>query len=263
METSRPLLRRLLREGRVLNELLAFGRAGRAAFTTGQAEQPQTILLIPGFLAGDLSLYPLAHRLRDEGHSVRFAGITANIACSRRQIARLERVLHETADEAGQPVVIIGHSLGGIYARALAHRMPDVVAQTFLLGSPVRESLKHTNPFVRMLFIATRQPHVDGTTCASQISTLCGIHVTEPPKVPSTLIYSKSDGVVSWAACLEFGPQVEAIEVRSTHCGIPYNLETLRIISERVRRIGRTSDAQANSHGNQNSNSSTSRAQGH
>jgi len=245
METSRPLLRSLLREGRVLNELLAFTRSGGALPATNQADRPQTILLIPGFLAGDVSLYPLARRLRAEAHKVRFAGITSNIACSRRQMARLEGVLQETAREAGAPVVVIGHSLGGIYARALARRLPELVAHTFLLGSPIRAPLQNSNPFVKMLFIATRRPHADGTTCVSELSSLCGIHFSDPPKVSSTLIYSKSDGVVAWPACIEFAPHVEAVEVRSTHCGIPYNFDTLRIISERVRRIGRTSAVQA------------------
>ena len=243
MQTSRPVLRSLLREGRVLNELLAFTRGAGASSATSPAERPQTILLIPGFLAGDMSLYPLARQLRAEAHKVRFAGIAANVACSRKQMARLESVLHETAREAAAPVVVIGHSLGGIYARALARRLPELVAHTFLLGSPIRASLENSNPFVKMLFIATRRSHGDGTTCLGELSSLCGIHLPDPPRVPSTLIYSKSDGVVAWPACLEFAPHVEAIEVRSTHCGIPYNFDTLRIISERVRRIGRTSGA--------------------
>ncbi len=247
MEISRPALRSLLREGRVLNELLAFTRDRRALPARSQAPQPQTILLIPGFLAGDFSLYPLANRLRSEAHKVRFAGITANIACSRKQIARLDGVLQKTAREAGARVVVIGHSLGGIYARALAHRFPDLVAHIFLLGSPIRAPLQNSNPIVKLLFIATRRPHADGTTCVSELSSLCGIHLPDPPKVPSTLIYSKSDGVVQWPACLEFAPHVEAVEVRSTHCGIPYNFDTLRIISERVRRIGQTSAKHADS----------------
>jgi hypothetical protein len=42
---------------------------------------------------------------------------------------------------------------------------------------------------------------------------------TDPPRVPETLIYSNGDGVVQWQNCIESGPQVEAIEVRSSHCG--------------------------------------------
>src|SRR5271155_4427466 len=166
METSRAALKSLLREGRVLNEWLAFTRG--ALLETTPAERPQTILLIPGFLAGDLSLYPLANRLQREGHKVRFAGITANIACSRKQMARLESVLQQTARDAGEPVIVIGHSLGGIYARALAHRLPELIAHTFLLGSPIRGPLNTTNPFVKMLFIATRRRHDDGTTCVDE-----------------------------------------------------------------------------------------------
>ena len=98
-----------------------------------------------------------------------------------------------------------------------------------------------------MLFIATRRSHGDGTTCVGELSSLCGIHLPDPPNVPSTLIYSKSDGVVSWPACIEFAPHVEAIEVRSTHCGIPYNFDTLKIISDRIRQIGRTKAVLADS----------------
>lgn len=263
METSRSFLKNLLREGRVLNELLAFTRGGRTLPAVSPAERPQTILLIPGFMAGDVSLYPLARRLQAETHKVRFAGIRANIACSRQQMARLEEVLHETASEAGAPVVVIGHSLGGIYARALARRLPELIAHTFLLGSPIRASLQNSNPLVRMLFVATRRSHGDGTTCVGQLSSLCGIHLPDPPRVPSTLIYSKSDGVVAWPACIEFAPHVEAIEVRSTHCGIPYNFDTLRIISERVRRIGQTSAEHADSVVNPSSSLAAQPVHGH
>jgi triacylglycerol lipase len=238
MNRSQPALRSLLHEGRVLNELLAFTRAGTSFLTATPAENPQTILMIPGFLAGDFSLYPLATRLQAEGHRVRFAGITSNVACSRNQMVRLESVLRKTAHEAGAPVVVVGHSLGGIYARALAQRLPDQVAHTFLMGSPIRGQLNHTNPLVKMIFMATRRRHHDGTTCIDELASLCGVHLPDPPRVPSTLIYSKTDGVVQWPACIEFAPQVEAIEVKSTHCGIPYNFDTLRIISDRIRVIG-------------------------
>jgi len=198
------------------------------------------VLLIPGFLAGDLSLYPLADRLHSEGHNVFFAGIWSNITCSRRQIERLGSVLQETAREANDKVIVVGHSLGGIYARALARRFSELVAHTFILGSPIKAPLENSNPFVKMLFIATRRRHSDGTTCLSQLSTLCGVHLPDPPKVPATLIYSKRDNVVHWPACIESAPHIETVEVHSTHCGIPYNFDTLKIISDRIRRVGRT-----------------------
>ena len=246
MEGMRPSLglRSLMREGRVLNELLAF-RRGRTV--PARTAQPRAVLLIPGFLAGDLSLYPLADRLRSEGHNVFFAGIWSNITCSRRQIERLGSVLQETAREANDKVIVIGHSLGGIYARALARRFSELVAHTFILGSPIKAPLANSNPFVKMLFIATRRRHSDGTTCLGQLSTLCGVHLPEPPAVPSTLIYSKRDNVVHWPACIESAPHIEAVEVHSTHCGIPYNLDTLKIISDRIRRVGRTMADEAGS----------------
>lgn len=246
MEGMRPSLglRSLMREGRVLNELLAFRRG---KISPARTNQPRAVLLIPGFLAGDLSLYPLADRLRSEGHSAFFAGIWSNITCSRNQIARLGSVLRETARHADDKVVIIGHSLGGIYARALARSFPELVAHTFILGSPIKAPLANSNPLVKILFIATRRRHSDGTTCLGQLSTLCGVHHPDPPSVPSTLIYSKRDNVVHWPACIESAPHIEAVEVQSTHCGIPYNLDTLKIISDRIRRIGRTMADEAGS----------------
>ena len=57
-----------------------------------------------------------------------------------------------------------------------------------------------------------------------------------PPRVPETIIYSKTDGVVQWQNCVESGAHVEAIAVASSHCGIPFHSETLAIILDRLAR---------------------------
>jgi len=71
--------------------------------------------------------------------------------------------------------------------------------------------------------------------CPGYLPDVCGINqVGAPPGIRETLIYSKSDGVVDWESCIEVGPTIKALEVKSTHMGIPYSLDTLKIIRERI-----------------------------
>ncbi len=57
-----------------------------------------------------------------------------------------------------------------------------------------------------------------------------------PPRVPETIIFSKTDGIVQWQNCVESGAHVEAIAVASSHCGIPFHSATLAIILDRLAR---------------------------
>ena len=89
-----------------------------------------------------------------------------------------------------------------------------------------------------MLALLTKHIRETGHGCDGELATICGVHAAEAPHIPETLIYSKSDGVVDWASCIEDGPNVKAFEVDSTHCGLPYNLDTLRIVRARIEETG-------------------------
>lgn len=232
----------LLQELRALGEFVHFAhRTWTQPIGKADQEDARSVLLIPGFLAGDPVLYPFSHWLRACGHRVFFPGILTNMDCPRHAIDRLSRILSDFSDQAQDKLVVIGHSLGGIYARELARRFPDRVEQVILLGAPIKEPLKHSNPYVRAIASLTRRVHESTRGCEGELATVCGVNLAEPPPgVPETLIYSKSDGVVDWMSCIESGPDVEAIEVQSTHCGLPYNLEAMRIIRERLERRGRS-----------------------
>ena len=237
----------LLREFRIVREVAAFAHNAWAWPVARPAENKRSILLIPGFLAGDATLYPFADWLRARGHQVYFSGILANANCPVRALERLGRILRDRAARSGGKMVVIGHSLGGIYARELARRFPELIDQVILLGSPVQDPHKHANPFIKMLALFTLRINETGCHCPpDRLSTVCGVHGGEPPPgVRETLIYSKSDGVVDWESCIEAGDDVEAFEVHSTHCGIPYNMDTLRIIRERIEHGAEADDAAA------------------
>ncbi|HLW71681.1 MAG TPA: alpha/beta hydrolase [Candidatus Binataceae bacterium] len=225
----------LIQELKVFGEFAKF--AGNAwTWPLGRrSKHPRVILLIPGFLAGDATLYPFANWLRSQGHRVFFSGILANIDCPRRAMDRLGRILQGLYDRHDEKLVVIGHSLGGVYARELARRAPDQVEQTILLASPVGKVGERTNPFVHMLATFTMKSQEFMRGCSGDLRDVCGVHSpTPPPNVPEAIIFSKADGVVDWSSCLESGPNVEAFEVNATHCGLPYNLDTLRIVHDLI-----------------------------
>jgi triacylglycerol lipase len=225
----------LIQEFRAVGEFARFARRAWTWPFTARAEHPRSILLIPGFMAGDSTLYPFADWLRSRGHQVYFSGILANANCPRRAVDRLVGIAEDLARHGREKLVVIGHSLGGIYARELARRLPQHIEQVILLGSPIRGPLANSNPFVRMLAVFVRNIHESRSGCRGELANVCGVHSFEPPPgVPETLIYTKRDGVVDWMSCVESGPDVAAFEVHSTHCGLPYNLETLRIVRERI-----------------------------
>jgi hypothetical protein len=228
----------LLQEFRAVGEFARFfGQAWTWQFND-RAAKARSVLLIPGFMVGDATLYPFANWLRSRGHQVFFSGILANTDCPRRVMERLTHIVHERHAQAGEKLVVIGHSLGGIYARELGRRQPQCVEQVVLLGSPIKDPHKHANPYIKMLALVTRRLRETGHGCTGELSTICGVHGIEPPQIAETLIYSKSDGVVDWTSCLEEGPNVTAFEVDSTHVGLPYNLDTLRIVRARLEEGG-------------------------
>ncbi|MGH7836837.1 MAG: hypothetical protein ACREQC_03310, partial [Candidatus Binataceae bacterium] len=71
--------------------------------------------------------------------------------------------------------------------------------------------------------------------CSGELRNICGVQsLTPPPNVPEAIIFSKADGVVEWTSCVESGPNVHAFEVDATHCGLPYHLDTLRIVHDLI-----------------------------
>lgn len=224
-----PPLPPLWRETRFALELAALRRS---PIFRGQGVTPgdgRPVLLIPGFLAGDGSLGTLTHWLRTTGYHTRRAGIRANVACSEAACARLEARLEGFAEHAGQPVTIIGQSRGGTFARALAVRRPDLVAGIVTLGSPTVSQLRiHPLVLAHVGLVSVlgtaRVPGLfswrclHGDCCERFRAAIGGPF---PREIPYVGLYSRSDGVVDWRACLD--PAAELVEVRASHCGMGVN----------------------------------------
>jgi pimeloyl-ACP methyl ester carboxylesterase len=157
------------------------------------------VLVLPGFLAGDDSTRILRSYLKSLGYAVHPWLQGRNLAHPTLREGLVDRMsdLHQRYD---RKLSLVGWSLGGVYARALARRMPQHVRQVITLGSPFGAS--------------------------------------HPPPVPSTAIFSKSDGITPWEACREpVGPRLENIEVMGSHCGLGWNALVLWAIADRLSQL--------------------------
>jgi pimeloyl-ACP methyl ester carboxylesterase len=202
------------------------------------------VLLIPGFLAGDASLGTMSNWLRRAGYCTHRTGIRANLDCSEEACRRLEARLEHMAERHGERVVVVGQSRGGIFARALAAKRPELVSGIVTLGSPVL-SMLNVHPLVLAhvgLVSALGTAHVPGMFRWSCLRGECCEHFRAalqspvPEDVGYVSVYSRSDGIVSWRACLD--PEAdEHVEVNASHCGMGLNAQAFLAVAGALDRF--------------------------
>jgi triacylglycerol lipase len=197
----------------------------------------QPVLLIPGFMAGDDSLALMTRWLRRTGHHTSKAGMRLNVGCSGKGVVAIERRLEELVQRQGQRAAIVGQSRGGSYAKVLAQLRPDLVSGIVTLGSPTCEPLNvhlavRTSIRAVAMLGALRVPGLftsscrEGDCCAS----FWELHDKPlPPGVGFVSVYSKSDGIVDWRACLD--PAAKQVEIRSSHIGMAVHPDGYRAIA--------------------------------
>lgn len=180
------------------------------------------VFLIAGFLAGDTSMQTLRDWLGRVGYAPELPGLYLNIRYSEIALKQLTVRLVDFYAWKGRKVVLIGHSRGGLLAKVLAHRHPEMVEQVITLGSPLGDPYD-VNP---VTMAAVRLAHVFNLLRYQRSSSLEGRFLRDlaaPCRVPTTSIYSRSDGIVHWEACLR--ADVRAVEVNSSHVGLGVNPE--------------------------------------
>lgn len=195
------------------------------------------VLLIPGFLAGDSSLTVMARWLKRLGYRPRRAGIVFNARCSDLAVDRLATGLERISEQAGGKVAVVGHSRGGLFARALAARSPERVSRVVALGSPLVDPLDVSRATLRAVEgvrrqIARRDPERAARGCFTASCTCPFAADAErpwPDGVRLTSVYSRGDGVVRWRACL--APYAQCVEVRGSHVGLAMNRHAYRAIA--------------------------------
>jgi triacylglycerol lipase len=201
------------------------------------------VLLIPGFLSVDDSLSALARTLACAGLRPAFAGIGRNVDCSEATLARLERRLEAIVRERGAPVALVGHSRGGLFARVLAVRRPELVATIVTLGSPHRDQLAvHPALWLGVRALATLgtlgvtgevRYRCDAGGCCDAFNRDLAAPV--PPGIDFVSIYSRRDGVVDWQACLD--PTARQVEVEVPHLALTTAPTAVAAVSAALRPV--------------------------
>ena len=188
------------------------------------------VMVLPGFMASDSSTLTLRNYLTTLGYEVYPWALGRNLG-RRGDIEHkmVERVNHIAATH-GQKVSLVGWSLGGIFARQIASDIPDAVRQVITLGSPFGSPGRGgTNREISELFEMMSGENFD----EEPVEELEEIWAAPP--VPTTAIYSKTDGVAAWQVCIEEESDLtENIEVYGSHTGLGFNPIVLYAIADRL-----------------------------
>jgi hypothetical protein len=221
-ELGRPQISRLIGELDVLAE-----PARRLVRRTDipPARNPQLVMILPGFGTHPIRMRYLARQLEQAGHSTKRWGLGFNWGPDPTRFAFLEQRLVELSERHGQQVVLLGWSLGGLYARELAKRQPDKVAKVISMGSPFSGSPRANNAWRVYQFITGHS--VDAPPIEADLP--------GKPPVETIALWSSHDGVIAprCAAGLP-GERDRAIKVRCTHIGYTYSPEVVRVLLQEL-----------------------------
>jgi pimeloyl-ACP methyl ester carboxylesterase len=220
-----PISLFVLEQGRAALELTRFGPR-RQVLATAPRGDGHPVLVLPGLLAGDLSTRPLRGFLRALSYDAQGWGLGVNVGPNDALRKRLEDLLLNARCASGQRVSLVGWSLGGIYARELARAHPNAVRSVITLGTPFRDiSATHATRLVSIR--PGGRPLHDAHELRAQLRL--------PVPVPTTSIFSKTDGIVHWQSCLETdGPERENVEVACSHTGMGFHAEVLAVVADRL-----------------------------
>jgi pimeloyl-ACP methyl ester carboxylesterase len=214
-----PSLLLLMLEGRAFGEYasLLLSRPFMGSLPRGDGHP---VLVIPGFGGSDAGTRPLRKVLRRLGYDVHGWGQGRNLGMRTQIRERLRLRLHEVNESHQRKVSLIGWSLGGVFVREIARHAPERVRRVITLGSPINGHPQSNNVDALYRWFNGKTQKVDWEGFQRR---------REPPSVPCTAIYSKTDGVVAWRCCLEEeAPNTENVEVQASHLSFPPLARSLR-----------------------------------
>jgi pimeloyl-ACP methyl ester carboxylesterase len=210
---------------RALGDFMNF-RARRRLASQAPRGDGHPVLVLPGFLAPEFSTAPLRNFLRDLCYDARNSHLGVNLGPNEKVNATIESRLVHLAERHGRKVSLVGWSLGGIYAREVARAHPEMVRMVISMGTPFADiSATHAARFIPL------RPEGKGVHESQELRAA----LRRPLEVPTTSIYSRTDGIVHWQGCLQQdGPQNENVEVHCSHTGMGFHPEVFRVVADRL-----------------------------
>ncbi|MEN9375743.1 MAG: hypothetical protein RL710_900 [Pseudomonadota bacterium] len=187
-----------------------------------------SVIVFPGLSASDGSTLPMRAYLQKLGYDVSGWNQGYNFGPRAGILDTAKRQVTDTFDATGKKVSLIGWSLGGIYARELAKMLPECVRLVITMGTPFAGSHESTNAW--RLYQLTSGHDIHAMVKQYDLPT--------PPPVPTTSIFSRTDGVVSWPASIQKhsakNRQTENLEVIASHIGLGMNPSAWWAVADRL-----------------------------
>jgi pimeloyl-ACP methyl ester carboxylesterase len=186
------------------------------------------VFVLPGFLGDDTTTLTLRWYLRRIGYQPHGWRLGRNVGPTKEVVRGIRDTLDHLAEEKNERVSVIGWSLGGVYARELGRTAADEVRQVITLASPFRlTDLKQTRTS-RLYAHYSDRHDIRYRVPPYRVA-------DEPLPVPSTAVYSRTDGIVSWRTCVqETSETAENIEVFGSHCGLGHNAAVIYAVVDRL-----------------------------
>ena len=212
-------------EARGLWEIASFPFALPALLHLVPRGDGHPVLVLPGLLGDDSSTAALRCFLASLGYAVQGWGQGPNLGLRDGVFAAMQETLAAIHAREQRKVSVIGWSLGGVYAREIARDAPRLVRQVVTLGSPLYGDPESSSNATAVYHFVSGQPRGENIR-----------RIAEPPPVPTTSIYSRTDGIVSWGSSVEReGAQTDNIEVNSaSHAGLGTNALVLYAVADRL-----------------------------
>ena len=200
------------------------------------------VVLVPGFMAGDSTLLLMSRHLRKLGYRTYRSTMHANVGCTQEASYALERRVEAIAIKRERKVTIVGHSLGGLLARGIASRRPDLVDDIITMGSPMLApgAVHPVLAFDLAVVIALRRAGLGsmmGEDCTSGDCAMLSWEQAQAPLdrgVTFTSIFSRRDGIVDWRSCLD--PAAKTVEVSTSHLGMAIDPVVFDIVTATLGR---------------------------
>jgi len=183
-------------------------------------------MVIPGFIANDRTTTELRRALAEAGFRVHPWRQGINWGAKSDTLERLRSAID--ACEACERILLVGWSLGGLYAREIARAEPERVRAVVTLGSPVWGDRRRFTNVWRLYEFVAKHP-VDKPPIPD---------VEQKPPVPTVAIWSRRDGIV--AAPSARGTEVtcdKAVEVDSSHMGFAVSRKGTRSAVREIMRF--------------------------
>jgi triacylglycerol lipase len=230
-----------LSETRLPAEVLALLRSRLLSDPSLPRGNGQSLVLVPGFGFGDPSLAPMHAVLRRFGYRTVRSGIVSNVDCSDRTVDALATVAERAADHDGDRVQVVGQSRGGMLARGLGARHPELVSRAVNLGGPLNDEFAFYEipaPLVSAIYASHRvrspmpNPRCLRPDCPCPY--MQAVHRPMPRQTELVSIYTPSDGIIDWRSCVV--PGARNIRVESSHLGMGVDPRVLRVLVTELAR---------------------------